>query len=276
MMEKDLAVPIDYSLWKKDHAPVLESMKGKKIFLLYSGGKDSSVSMHLLLKACKEFGFSFKAHAGAFPVERYTETQKDRLTGYWQEKGVDILWYDLGKDADWLDQAENPCASCQKVRREMLNRVLRSTVNDWSNLVLVVSYSLWDVVSYATEHLLAGVFSRSHGGISPEMEKRFMETSQRFYPFLSMKEGYSVFRPLVKYNGCDVLKTVEDESLPVIGVPCRFKDFRPKRILEKYYEKMGLRFEYDDVVSFARQTMGLRDSSAYTKMDKEDYLSSVF
>ena len=251
-------------------------MKGKKVFLLYSGGKDSSVCMHLLLKAGKEFGFTFKAHAGAFPVDRYTETEKGRLARYWQERGIDILWYDLGKAAEWLDRAENPCASCQKVRREMLNRVLKSTVKDWSNLVLVVSYSLWDVVSYALEYLLGGVFHKSDGRVSTGAEKRLMETSQRFYPFLQMKEGYSVFRPLIRYNGCDILKTVEEEKIPLLGVPCRFKDFRPKRILETYYEKMGLRFSYDDVFSFAAQTMGLRGSSSYEEMDKEKYLTSLF
>jgi hypothetical protein len=267
---------IDYPLWKEEHAPILETMKGKEVFLLYSGGKDSSACMHLLLKAGNESGFSFKAHAGAFPVDRYTEAEKNRLTGYWQGRGVDILWYDLGKDAAWIETAENPCVSCQKLRREMLNHVLKSTVNDWGNLVLVVSYSLWDVVSYAAEYLLGGLFAKSNGQVSPDMEKRFQETSQRFFPFLRMKEGYSVFRPLIRYNGCDVLKTVEEEKIPLLGVPCRFKDFRPKRILETYYTKMGLRFNYDDVVSFARQTMGLRDGASYADMDKEKYLTSLF
>ena len=275
-MAMRLPVPIEYGQWMSDHASLLESMKGKKVFLLYSGGKDSSVCMHLMLKAGKEFGFAFEAHGGAFPVDRYTESEKDRLSGYWQKRGIDILWYDLGKPADWLDNAENPCAACQGVRREMLNRVLKSTVNEWGDLVLVVSYSLWDLASYAVEYLLGGVFFRSEGHVSAGAKKRLLETSQRFYPFLRMREGYSVFRPLIKVNGCDIVKTVEGEEIPMIRVPCRFKDFRPKRILEKYYEKMGLCFQYEDVLAFAAETMGLRDSALYTEMDKEDYLTSLF
>jgi len=276
-MEMSLPVPIEHGQWMADHAALLESMKGKRVFLLYSGGKDSSVCMHLMLRAGKEFGFSFEAHGGAFPVDRYTETEKDRLTGYWQERGVDIKWYDLGKPADWLEKAENPCALCQKVRREMLNRVLKIAVNEWGDLVLVVSYSLWDLASYAVEYLLGGVFFRPDGRrASPGVEKRLLETSQRFFPFLRMKEGYAVFRPLVKVNGCDIVKTVEQEGIPLISVPCRFKDFRPKRILEKYYEKMGLRFHYEDVLSYARRTMGLGDSALYAEMDRERYLSSLF
>jgi hypothetical protein len=157
-----------------------------------------------------------------------------------------------------------------------LNAVLMNTVNEWSNLVLVVSYTLWDVVSYAAEYLLGGLFSKADGDIPAEMQKRFSETSQRFHPFLQMKDGYSVFRPLIQYNGCDVLKTVEEEGIPILGISCRFKDYRPKRLLERYYDKMGLRFDYAAVFNFAKQTMGLPEVSAYTDMDKERYLTKVF
>jgi hypothetical protein len=274
--EKGMAMSIDYSLWKQYHSPALEGLRGKRVFLLFSGGNDSSVCMHLLLKAGREFGFSFEAHAGAFPLHKYTALEKERISAYWQVKGAPILWHDVAQDDAFLESGGNPCVSCQEIRRQKLNAVLRSTVNEWSDLVLVVSYTLWDLVSYASEYLLAGVFTKTNGGAPQDLQKRFVEISQRFYPFLHMKEGYSVFRPLIHYNGCDVLKTVEEESIPILGIPCKFKDSRPKRILERYYEKMGLRFDYDEVFNFAKQTMGLGDTSACTDMDKEQYLTKVF
>ena len=182
----------------------------------------------------------------------------------------------MAQDDALLESAVNPCLVCQEMRRRKLNAVLKNTVNEWSRLVLVASYTLWDLVSYASEYLLAGIFTKTNGGAPQNVQKRFVEISQRFYPFLHMKEGYSVFRPLTHYNGCDVLKTVEEENIPVLGIPCRFKDSRPKRILEKYYEKMGLRFDYDEVFNFTKQTMGLGDTSAYVDMDKEQYLTKVF
>lgn len=271
-----MAESIDYHLWKQNHTSVLEGLKGKRVFVLFSGGKDSSLCLHLLLKAGKEFDFSFEAHAGAFPLHRYTAYEKERISAYWQAKGVPVLWHDVAQVDTCLESGVNPCLYCQEIRRQRLNAVLRDKVKQWNDLVLVVSYTLWDLVSYVSEYLLAGVFTKTNGGPSHELQKRFVEISQRFYPFLRMKEGYSVFRPLLRCNGCDVLESVEEEGIPILGIPCNFKDFRPKRILERYYDKMGLRFDYDEVFNFAKKTMGLADPSAYSDMDKEQYLTKVF
>jgi len=267
---------IDYAVWKQVHSTMLDGLRDKRVFLLFSAGKDSSVCTHLLLKAGGEFGFSFEAHAGAFPNHRYPASEKGRISAYWEERGLPILWHDLGEDDSCLEKSLNPCLSCQAIRRNKLNAVLKDTVEDWSSLVLVVSYTLWDLVSYAAEYLLAGVFADAEGRASQDLQNRLVETSQRFYPFLRMKEGYSVFRPLIRLNGCDVLQTLREEEIPILGVPCRFKDSRPKRILERYYEKMGLRFDYDEVSAFAKQTMGLPDISRYADMGKERYLTKVF
>lgn len=276
MKAGNMAESVNYSLWKRNHLPILEGLKSKKVFVLFSGGKDSSLSMHLLLEAGREFGFSFEAHAGAFPVHRYTTSERERISAYWQGRGASILWHDVEQEDASLENHANPCLLCQEIRRHKLNAVLKHTVKEWNRLVLVVSYTLWDVASYAAEYLLGGLFSKTDGDIPAEARKRFAETSQRFYPFLQMKEGYSVFRPLLRYNGCDVRKTVEDEGIPVLGIPCTFKDYRPKRLLEKYYDKMGLRFDYDAVLTFAKHSMNLPDLSACTDMGKERYLTKVF
>ncbi len=72
-----------------------------------------------------------------------------------------------------------------------------------------------------------------------------------------MKEGYKVFRPVLKYNGCDILYTIEKTGIPTLSVPCDFRDYRPKRLLEQYYNKMGLRFDYDSVFDFTKTALDL-------------------
>lgn len=267
---------LSYPLWKEEHKAILETFCGKNIMMLFSGGKDSSAAMHLISKAGKEFGFEHTAHAGAFPVHRYTGAEKTKIESYWVKRGVNIVWYDIAKTDDELKNSENPCLLCQVQRKKLLQNILTGSIEDWRTLVLIVSYSLWDIVSYALEHLLGDIISDPDQRAGTENDKRFRETAQRFYPIIRMKEGYSIFRPLIKYNNDDINKILTRESIPITSIACQFKDFRPKRILEKYYQKMGLRFNYNQLLAFAKQSLNLPDISSYTSIAKEDYLLNIF
>ncbi len=262
--------------WKKEHERILEGLADRHVFLLYSGGKDSSVALDWLLRASVAYGFGFEVHAGAFPVHRYPQSERGRLEGYWRQRGVQIRWHFMDQAEGDLDGANNPCLLCQQVRKGVLKRILEDSVADWGRLVLIVSYSLWDIVSYAVEHLLGSILSGGPQAEERAKSQRFTEVAQRFYPLITMKEGYTIFRPLLKRNADEIVATVADQGLPTLSIPCRYRDFRPKRILEAYYEKMGLRFDYPHVIDFARRSLGLPDIAAYTDLEKEEYLLRVF
>ena len=274
-MAEKMSPEIDYTYWKIEHKSILERLPEKNIFMLFSGGKDSSLCMDFISRAGEEFGFDFEAHAGAFPVHRYPDTEKKRIESYWTKRGVNITWHKLAETDDDIEKAVNPCLLCQKQRKKMLKTLLPELVDDWEKLVLIASYSMWDIVSYAIEHILGDIFSNS-GKREDIKNNRFIETSQRFYPLLKMKEGYTVLRPLIKYNSNDILKLIRQTGIPTLSTPCKFGDFRPKRILEKYYEKMGIRFEYNHVFDFAKKTLNLPDISSFTSIEKEEYLLNVF
>jgi tRNA(Ile)-lysidine synthase TilS/MesJ len=267
---------IKYSLWKDEFKPFLKTLKDKKIILLFSGGKDSSLALDLVLRASYEFDFSFESHVGAFPVHRYTKAERKKINSYWKDRGIEILWHDLAKTDQLLNDTDNPCLLCQKMRKELMKTMLPGMIDNWEQLILIASYSLWDIVSYSVEHILSDIFSGMKGNKEGSDSKRFMETAQRFYPLLKMKEGYSVFRPLIKYNGNDIVNYILNEEIPTISIPCLYKGYRPKRVLEKYYEKMGLRFSYKHVFDFAKDSLGLPAKEFYDSMDKEIYLKEIF
>jgi tRNA(Ile)-lysidine synthase TilS/MesJ len=267
---------LNYTHWKAEYQSVLESFCDKNIIMLFSGGKDSSVAMDLIHRASQEFGFDFTAHAGTFPVHRYTINEKKRIESYWIKQGVNINWYEMGKTDDDLENSENPCLLCQRRRKELLESVLTRSIKNWHRLVLIVGFSLWDIVSYSIEHLLSGVFSNPDQGMGVEKNKRFKETAQRFYPLLTMEDGYQVFRPLIKYNNDDILKVITRKNIPTLSIPCKFKDFRPKMILEKYYQRMDMRFNYNQLIDFAINSLNLPDISFYSPIEKENYLLNIF
>jgi tRNA(Ile)-lysidine synthase TilS/MesJ len=265
-----------YSEWREDNKHILEGLAGNNIISLFSGGKDSSVVMHFLLKAGQEFEFDFESHAAAFPAHRYTDAEKNRIESYWQNRGKNITWNDVSASDDDLRKSENPCYPCQEVRKKLLKSFLTGSIEDWNRLVLIVSYSLSDIVSYAVEYLLGDIFSNNVKREGAEESKRYKETAQRFYPLLKMKEGYSVFRPLIKLNNDDILNVIEQENIPILSIPCEFKDYRPKRILQNYYQRMDLRFEYNQLFEFAKNSLDLPDISSYSGIEKEEYLHRLF
>ena len=267
---------LDYAQWKEEYKNILKSFDDKNIFLLFSGGKDSTVVLDLITMAKEDFGFDFTAHAAAYPKHRYTDSEKLRIESYWHGRGVQIIWHDVEEKDACLVNSENPCHPCQGLRKNLMKKVLARSIEDWGNLVLIVRYSLWDIISYTLEHLLADTFSNPDQRISIENNRRLKETSQRFYPFLTMKEGYQIFRPLIKYNNDDILKVIFQKDLPILKIPCNFKDFRPKRILEKYYEKMGLCFDYNELMHFTKKSINLPDISSFANIKKEDYFTYIF
>jgi tRNA(Ile)-lysidine synthase TilS/MesJ len=275
-MEAGMNSAIDYHQWKEEHKTILETFSDKNVLMLFSGGKDSSLAMDFLLRAKKEFGFDFKAHTAACPVHRYPVKEKERIKSYWDKRGVNIIWHDMIETDEHLENAPNPCVACQNLRKKLLKSNLTNSIEDWSRLFIIINHSLWDIVSYSLEYILSGLFSNSDHQVNSKKNQRFIQTAQRFYPLLTMKEGYTVFRPLIKYNSNSIEKVITQAGIPTLSIPCKFKEFRPKRILESYYQKMGLRFDYDKVFDFAKRSLGLPDIATYTSIDKEEYLIEIF
>jgi tRNA(Ile)-lysidine synthase TilS/MesJ len=274
---------LNYPAWRNEHKGILKDLKDKRVLITYSGGKDSSIMLHFLQQASDEFGFNFETHAVPFPTHVLTDTEIKRLDQYWQKRGLSIIWHPVGVSDDALLDALNqhiiPCTVCNQTKKEILLKFFRENTMALDQLVIVVNYSLWDIVSATVEHIVGGLYkdpasSNMLKGKNPE--ERFIETSQRFYPMLTINRGLSVFKPLIKYNDQDIEAAVQENQIPVTRPMCRFHEHRPKRWFAKYYHAMNMRFDYDSVLAFAKESLHLPDISYFEKIDLKNYLSSVF
>jgi tRNA(Ile)-lysidine synthase TilS/MesJ len=272
---------LNYTAWINDNGRYLQTFSDKRVLVAYAGGKDASVILHFLIRARAEFGFEFETHAAMFPQHVYQADEVNKLDSYWKAQGVPISWHSVDADDFSFEIAkakgQNPCEVCHLTKRQYFLDYLNSTVTDWNSLVIIAGWSLWDIVGYSLEYLFGSIYTENEGMYQGKsISERFFRTSQRFYPMLKLKEGYSLFKPLLKYNDQDIIKVVSENEIPILTTDCKYKEYRPKRLFADSYIKMGLYFDYDKVLEFAQEALKLNAPSRYTKLDKEEFITSVF
>jgi tRNA(Ile)-lysidine synthase TilS/MesJ len=272
---------LNYETFVRENKEYLEAFRNKRVIVSYAGGKDASAILHFLIPAKEEFGFEFETHAIMYPKHVYSKDELHKLDSYWKTRGVHITWHSMIEDESAFETAKqngtNPCEVCHAVKRRYSLQFLERSVTDWNSLAIVVGWSLWDIVGYSLEYMLGSLYSdREALYLGKSMKDRFFRTSQRFYPMLKMKEGYTLYKPLLKFNDQDIIKTIRENEIPILTTDCRYKDFRPKRLFAESYKKMDLYFNYDKVMNFAQESLSLEDLSSYTNIDKKDFITSIF
>jgi tRNA(Ile)-lysidine synthase TilS/MesJ len=243
----------------------------------FSAGKDSSVCLRFLADVRDEYGFEVQAFLYAFPVHRYADASfKDRLTEYWSKSAVPLTYVDADADDSILEGTDNPCRPCQNLRKQALPRLFQRIGRPAADVVLVSGHSLWDIAGYALDRFVARHLAVSTDYRESYSLARFKEISQRFYPFLTMPEGYSVYRPMLYTNLEQIARACEGFSLPVLATPCRYSEMRPKKLLGRYFRRFGYEFSYDGVLEFARTHLGISSVDDVQKVDQEEYLTERF
>jgi tRNA(Ile)-lysidine synthase TilS/MesJ len=273
---------IEYSKWKNEHQSILQILINKKTFFTFSGGKDSSVSLYLLEKASKEFGFNFEIHAALFPQKVLGDTNKSNIERFWQSKGININWHETQESDNVLEDALNhnidPCLMCGQIKKKAMMQYMKDSFKDLSTRVIVMSYSLWDLVSSTIEHILNAYYSNpeySNRITKKDYTERFIETSQRFYPFIKLNDGFSIFKPLIYYNDQEIRSFITEKNIPICTMQCEHHNYRPKRVFAKYYQQVDLHFDYQKVLQFAENVLNLPDISFFEEIDMKEYLQKV-
>ncbi len=277
-MDKELS----YTRWQKRHHQTLKTLSGKYLIISFSGGKDSSVLLHFFQQAQQAYGFDLEVHGVAFPCHVFLPEEQDRLSHYWQSRGIHIVWHGAGDSQEaaldqLIDNGKSPCVLCSHTKKVSLFSHFTAEQTDWKKLVVVIGYTLWDLASAIIEHTLrvgfGGGDKGDFQGRSPE--DRFLEISQRFYPLLELDNGLTIFKPLIHYNDPQISAAAEKNNLPLTSEACRFKSYRPKRLLAEYYTLFGLNFNYNDVYSFAKTAFDLPEKQFFQTLGLKTYVDQM-
>ncbi len=263
--------------WEEENSSYLNECKGKTLAVTYSGGKDSSVTLYVLNRVKDKYNFLIEAYLYAFPVHRYTGDSLTVLERYWKGRGVHVSSYFPDTDDSILEGADNPCRVCQNLRKKQLLTLFEMYKDKIEDLVIVSGHSLWDLAGYAVNRMVASQLSiASATAVSKESrtEERFLEVSQRFYPFFKMPGAYYIYRPMLFLNKGEIEYVLEEMKIPVLDKSCRYSELRPKKVLGYYFENFGYNFSYSSVFKFARQQLNIPDVSQFQKMSSRDFLAN--
>ena len=265
-----------YEKWRTQNREYLEKCRGKYVAVTYSAGKDSSACLFLLHEARKEYGYDLGGFLYAFPKHRYTVEFCDTLPRFWSSFDIDVVCREAAEEDSILENQENPCRPCQNLRKKVLPDIFSRLARPIDEVVIVSGHSLWDLAGYALDRFVADKLAASTDYAESFSEERLLEISQRFYPFLSMKEGYSVYRPMLFLNSEEIKFICEEKSLPVLDVGCRYSYKRPKKILGDYFERFGYQFDYRQVLAFAKEHIRIAELERIQKISREEYLTQRF
>jgi tRNA(Ile)-lysidine synthase TilS/MesJ len=258
--------------WESLNAQYLSRFQGKTLIVAYSGGKDSSVCVHLLRSVRDRYGFEVQAHLYAYPRHLYRPSYRDAAAAYWKRHGVHFGYHEPDPSDPEIKDLPVPCILCQKVRKQALARLFPRLGIPLRQMVLVSGHSLWDLAGYAVEHLINHELALQREEDALRARARFLEISQRFHPCLEMKEGYAVYRPMHFLNQEEIRLILKDSGAPPEDAACEFAVHRPKKFLGKYFSHFGLEFTYEGVMEFARRHLALEPRDSTEGLDKEEFL----
>ncbi|HID98033.1 MAG TPA: hypothetical protein EYP57_07590 [Thermodesulfobacteriaceae bacterium] len=265
-----------YEKWRSSNHKHLEICRDKRLLVTFSGGKDSTVCLEFLHRSQEPYGFDIEAHIYPYPVHRYSTAFKETIQEYWGERGVKLVYHETRQDDTCLESSGDPCRLCQEIRKKILFSLFSQLEAPLSSLVIVSGHSLWDLAGYALEVFIERELSGEGKHVRTEGADRFREIAQRFYPYLVLPEGYSVFRPMLCLNQDEIEAVVKAGDIPVLGVPCRYSPLRPKKILGVYFARFGHKFSYERVMNFAKKYLSVADIHEFKPAAKEEYLSRHF
>jgi len=159
----------------------------EKFVLLFSGGKDCTFLLDMILKNFPEVISKMEILCVMYPHHVYTnELGNDTLAfkkvkKYWNNKGLNIKCF-KSEEPDFSDDDRHGCKICKKSRKLQLNPYVDNLKNGTR---LLVGLTLYDVLAYYNILLLSidlNLKNFTNDTISPNLKTSLIKTLHKMKP----------------------------------------------------------------------------------------------
>lgn len=251
-------MPDRYLGMLEKHVKRYDLFEADEVYVLYSGGKDSTAMRVLLEKyARKHKKPEFRYLNARFPQDVYRDDCPDFCRSARVKESYKVL-----------DREKNPCLLCKRIRRKYIKQMVKRPA------AIATGHNTNDLIAYFVEF-----FDIEPEDIGKRLQKimlseKHLEHFSRFFPKLRLNSGDVIIRPMLPFSRIDIRKIIGRRK--VIATTCRFESFRPKRqvfkrltrsIMQKYSPEQLLTRLKNHVTNF---------ESAYKEVLRKDYSSLIF
>lgn len=225
------------------------------VFVLVSGGKDSTVMSHLLKEYAKKKSLKIEYLNVVFPQMVFGLTRREiESTIEKISKGLKKFKSRVAEtDYHELEQNQNPCILCKHVRRKIISEMISHEKK--MNIVIATGHNNYDLLAYFAELFGTGYKKVAEEGIDYEhlnktnIKDEQLEHFSHFFPKLTLSSGVSLVKPMLIFNRlevedmfCSINNITKPEFTTGCGIAgfldhCPYAEERPKRILFKFLSK---------------------------------------
>lgn len=231
----------------------------KNIIYLFSGGKDATFGLHLLINYIKSNNLNINLTVPMvfYPKHVYLKgeqisTESDNVLKYWKSRNIDLLTLHSPK-ADLPDN-KTGCDICKKARMELVAEVLNQTKA--TDTAVVTGYTMYDIMAYLEQFALFTGYTFDMDRIAEEKSKRSVLNSLHKMKIKQLlPNGITVVRPLLVFNEAIVLEYLNHNKIPFVSEPCKVSDYKHKRMYFKSLQIVGKHNQcsYEDILTFLKK-----------------------
>jgi len=247
----------------------IEVIKGKKIVICWSGGKDSTVLLSLMATWSKKAGVPLTVLMVPYPNSIINNDGRTETLDYWERKNINIsvLQHD-NCDPDNVPM-HLACNKCKEIRRSVLiNQYFQQ--HELANIILVTGHNAWDLAAYALE-----LITKKFNSDKNIYYERKLEVMNKFLPIYHHKNGPTFIRPLLSLSDKHFEKIIKQENIPFpfsyIPHKCPWLRQR-KRLLQKYFTHLNIEFSYDKLFKYTERIIEFPSIDEYAMLPFETYI----